>query len=314
MNFSLFNKSRSVVGLDIGSSAVKAVELKASGKGFRVAAYGSEPIPPDSIVDGAIIDSAAVAEAIRRVFESKAFKTKEVAASLSGNAVIVKKISLPVMTATELDESIYWEAEQYIPFDIQDVNLDYQILDHGGGPDSKGTMEVLLVAAKKEKIADYTGVISQAGRVPVVVDVDAFALQNAFEINYGLEPDAVVVLLNAGASAINVNILQGDQSVFTRDISMGGNAYTEAVQKELDVPYHLAEELKKGTPVDGATFEEVKPVLHAMTENVLLEIQKTFDFYKASAASDQINRIVVSGGASRVEDFRELLQQRFGTP
>ena len=147
MNFSLFNKSRSVVGLDIGSSAVKAVELKASGKGFRVAAYGSEPIPPDSIVDGAIIDSAAVAESIGRVFESKAFKTKEVAASLSGNAVIVKKISLPVMTATELDESIYWEAEQYIPFDIQDVNLDYQILDAGGGPDAKGTMEVLLVAA-----------------------------------------------------------------------------------------------------------------------------------------------------------------------
>ena len=255
--FSLFNKSRSVVGLDIGSSAVKAVELKASGKGFRVAAYGSEPIPPDSIVDGAIIDSAAVAESIRRVFESKAFKTKEVAASLSGNAVIVKKISLPVMTATELDESIYWEAEQYIPFDIQDVNLDYQILDAGGGPDSKGTMEVLLVAAKKEKIADYTGVIAQAGRTPVVVDVDAFALQNAYELNYGFEPDSVVVLLNAGASAININIIANAQSVFTRDISLGGNAYTEAVQRELNLPFESAELLKKGAPVDGATFEDV---------------------------------------------------------
>ena len=142
----LFNRSRSVVGLDIGSSAIKAVELKPAGKGFRVAAFGTEPVPPDSIVDGAIIDGAAVAEAIRRVFESKAFKTKEVAASLSGNAVIVKKISLPVMTASELDESIYWEAETYIPFDIQDVNLDYQILDAGGGPDAKGTMDVLLVA------------------------------------------------------------------------------------------------------------------------------------------------------------------------
>ncbi len=145
----------------------------------------SNPFPPDSIVDGAIIDGGAVAEAIRRLFDSKTFKTKEVAASLSGNAVIVKKISLPVMTEAELGESIYWEAEQYIPFDIQDVNLDYQILDPGTGPDSKGTMDVLLVAAKKEKIADYTNVISQAGRVPVVVDVDAFALQNAYEINYG---------------------------------------------------------------------------------------------------------------------------------
>jgi len=313
-SFSLFSKSRSVVGLDIGSSAVKAVELKAAGKGFRVAAFGSEPVPPDSIVDGAIIDGTAVAEAIRRVFESKAFKTKEVAASLSGNAVIVKKISLPVMTAAELDESIYWEAEQYIPFDIQDVNLDYQILDAGRGAESKGTMEVLLVAAKKEKIADYTGVIAQAGRTPVVVDVDAFALQNAYELNYGFEPGTVIVLLNAGASAININIIANEQSVFTRDISLGGNAYTEAVQRELNLPFESAELLKKGMPVDGATFEDVIPVLSAMTENVLLEMQKTFDFFKATASTDHIDRIVLSGGASRVEGFAEAIQERFGTP
>ena len=313
-SFSLFSKSRSVVGLDIGSSAVKAVELKAAGKGYRVAAFGSEPVPPDSIVDGAIIDGTAVAEAIRRVFESKAFKTKEVAASLSGNAVIVKKISLPVMTAAELDESIYWEAEQYIPFDIQDVNLDYQILDAGRGADSKGTMEVLLVAAKKEKIADYTGVIAQAGRTPVVVDVDAFALQNAYELNYGFEPGTVIVLLNAGASAININIIANEQSVFTRDISLGGNAYTEAVQRELNLPFESAELLKKGMPVDGATFEDVVPVLSAMTENVLLEMQKTFDFFKATASTDHIDRIVLSGGASRVEGFAEAIQERFGTP
>ena len=284
------------------------------GKAYRVAAFGMEPVPPDSIVDGAIIDAGAVADAIRRVFEgNKGFKAKDVCVSLSGNAVIVKKITLPVMTKSELDESIYWEAEQYIPFDVQDVNLDYQILDPGTGPESRGTMDVLLVAAKKEKISDYTGVIAQAGRTPVIVDVDAFALQNAYEINYGLEPGQVVVLLNAGASAININILQGDQSVFTRDISMGGNAYTEAVQKELDLPFDAAEQLKKGIPVDGATFEEARPVLRAVTENVLLEIQKTFDFFKATASSDQIDRIVLSGGASRVDGFREMLQDRFGT-
>jgi type IV pilus assembly protein PilM len=310
----LFSKTRSVVGLDIGSSAVKAVELKPSGKGYRVAAFGTEPIPPDSIVDGAIIDGAAVAEAIKRVFESKAFKTKEVAASLSGNAVIVKKISLPIMTAAELDESIYWEAEQYIPFDIQDVNLDYQILDGEGAANGKGTMDVLLVAAKKEKIADYTGVIAQAGRTPVVVDVDAFALQNAFELNYGYDAGPVVVLLNAGASAININIIANGQSVFTRDVSLGGNAYTEAVQRELNLPFESAELLKKGYPVDGATFEDVVPVLKAMTENVLLEVQKTFDFFKATAATDHIDRIMLSGGASRVEGFGEALQERFGTP
>ena len=311
----LFAKAKTIVGLDIGSSAVKAVELKPAGKGYKVTAFGAEPVPPDAIVDGAIIDAGSVADAIKRVFDgNKAFKSKDVCASLSGNAVIVKKITLPVMTENELAESIYWEAEQYIPFDIQDVNLDYQILDPGTGPNSRGSMDVLLVAAKKEKIGDYTNVISQAGRTPVIVDVDAFALQNAFEVNYGLDAGRIVVLLNAGASAININILQGDQSVFTRDISMGGNAYTEAVQKELDLPFDSAEQLKKGIPVDGATFEEAQPVLHAVTENVLLEIQKTFDFFKASASTDSIDRIMLSGGASRVDGFHQMVQERFNAP
>jgi type IV pilus assembly protein PilM len=174
-------------------------------------------------------------------------------------------------------------------------------------------MDVLLVAAKKENIADYTSVITQAGRTPISVDVDAFALQNAYVVNYGLDAGRVVVLLNAGASAININILQGDQSVFTRDNSMGGNAYTEAVQKELDLPFESAEQLKKGIPVDGATFEEAQPVLHAVTENVLLEIQKTFDFFKATASSEQIDCIMLSGGASRVDGFTATLQERFNT-
>jgi type IV pilus assembly protein PilM len=309
-----FGKAKAIVGLDIGSSAVKAVELKTTGKTYRVAAFGTEPIPPDSIVDGAIIDGTAVAEAIKRLFASHPFKSKDVAASLSGNAVIVKKISLPLMTDAELAESIFWEAEQYIPFDIQDVNLDYQILNPGTAAGANGTMEVLLVAAKKEKIADYTGVISQAGRVPVVVDVDAFALQNAYEVNYGLQADAVIVLLNAGASAVNINILSGDQSLFTRDVSIGGNAYTEAVQKELNLAFESAEQLKKGNPVDGVTFEDALPVLHAMTENVLLEIQKTFDFFKATASSDRIDRVLLSGGASRVDGFAKAVEARFGAP
>jgi len=311
----VFRTPKAVVGLDIGSSAVKAVELKPSGKTYKVAAFASEAVPADSIVDGAIIDADAVVGTIKRLFDkTPAFKTKKVCASLSGNTVIVKKITLPVMTENELSESIYWEAEQYIPFDIQDVNLDYQILDPGTGAGARGSMDVLLVAAKKENIADYTSVITQSGRTPIIVDVDAFALQNAYEVNYGLDPSRVVVLLNAGASAININILQGDQSVFTRDISMGGNAYTEAVQKELDLPYESAEQLKKGIPVDGATFEEAQPVLRAVTENVLLEIQKTFDFFKATASSDQIDRIMLSGGGSRVDGFKEMVQERFNAP
>jgi type IV pilus assembly protein PilM len=309
----VFRKAKALVGLDIGSSAVKAIELKSAGKGYKVTGFGSEPVPPDSIVDGAIIDAAAVADAIRRLFESRNIKTKDVVASLSGNAVIVKKITLPMMTEAELGESIYWEAEQYIPFDIQDVNLDYQILDRGDPANGRNNIEVLLVAAKKEKIADYTGVIAQAGRSAVVVDVDAFALQNAYEVNYGIEPSAVVALLNAGASATNINILQGDQSVFTRDIAIGGNAYTEALQRELSLPFESADQLKRGQPIDGATYEDAKPVLRAVTENVMLEIQKTFDFFKQTASSDRIDRIILSGGASRAEGFTDMLAERFQT-
>ena len=309
----LFRRPKSLVGLDIGSSAVKAIELKPSGKGYKVSAIGVENVPPDSIVDGAIIDGGAVADAVRRLFANKRFKAKDVVASLSGNSVIVKKITLPAMTESELSESIYWEAEQYIPFDIQDVNLDYEILEQGTGQGQQGSMDVLLVAAKKDKIADYTNVITQAGKTPVIVDVDAFALQNAYEANYGFEPTAVVAILNAGASAININILSGSQSVFTRDVSMGGNAFTEAVQKELDLPYESAEQLKKGHDVEGASFEDARAVLKAMTDNVLLEVEKTFDFFKATAASDRIDRIMLCGGASKVEGFADALRERFGT-
>jgi type IV pilus assembly protein PilM len=250
---------------------------------------------------------------VRRLFANTQFKAKQVAASLSGNSVIVKKITLPAMTEQELAESIHWEAEQYIPFDIQDVNLDFEVLTSANGGAAQGTMDVLLVAAKKDKIADYTSVITQAGRTPVVVDVDAFALQNAYEVNYGFEPGITVALVNAGASATNINILHGAQSVFTRDISMGGNAFTEAVQRELGLPYELAEQLKKGQDVDGATYDDARPVLKAMTDNILLEVEKTFDFFKATASNDRIDRIVVSGGASRVDGFAEALGARFGT-
>ena len=306
----MFGRSRAVVGLDIGSSAVKAVELKGSGKSFKVTAFGIEPVPPDSIVDGAIIDGAAVADAIRRLFESKNIRTKDVAASLAGNAVIVKKITLPKMTEQELAESIYWEAEQYIPFDIQDVNLDYQVVGQGSGA-AAGTMDVLLVAAKKEKIADYTGVISQAGRSPVIVDVDAFALQNAYEVNYGLDAELVVALVNFGASAVNINILSGGQSLFTRDISIGGNAYTDALQRELNVPYETADALKRGLPSratrDGAADHPRGHRERAPRDPEDVRLLPRHDRLGSHRS------LVVSGGASRVDGFVDMLAERFVT-
>ena len=309
----MFRKTKPVVGLDIGSSAVKVVELRPSGRSFKVVGFATEPVPADTIVDGAIIDAGAVADAVARALDASRVKTKDVVASLAGNAVIVKKINLPVMTEAELSESIHWEAEQYVPFDIQDVNLDYQILSTRPG-EGKGSMEVLLVAAKKDKIADYTDVIRKAGRTPIVVDVDAFAVQNAYEANYDIEPGAVVALLNLGASGVNINIVSGEQSLFTRDISMGGNAFTEAIQKELGLSFDAAERVKRGEPADGIDTAEVAPILRTVAENLLLEIQKTFDFFKATAASDRIDRVLVSGGASRVDGFVDRLAERFGTP
>jgi type IV pilus assembly protein PilM len=309
----VFRRAKPLVGLDIGSSAVKAVELKPGGRTYKVVNYGSEPLPSDSIVDGAINDAGAVADAIRRLFDSRQIRTKEVAASLSGSAVIVKKITLPLMSDAKLAESIAWEAEQYIPFDIQDVNLDYHVLDRSNG-DGRNTMDVLLVAAKKDKIADYTGVISQAGRTPVVVDVDAFALQNVYEVNYGVHDGAVVALLDIGASATTINILSGEQSVFTRDLSIGGRAYADALQRELNVPASAAEQLKRGSDADGVSADEARPVLRAVTENVMLEIEKTFAFYKSTTSSERIDRIFVSGGASRSEGFSDALAERFKVP
>jgi len=307
----LFGKKKGLVGVDIGSSAIKVVELKPGGKGgneYQLANLGLEPLPPEAIVDGAIMDSGAVIDAIQRLFTAQKIKTSEVATSVSGNAVIVKKISLPQMTTEELAESIHWEAEQYIPFDIQDVSLDYEVVEGGG---SGGNMDVLLVAVKKDKIGDYTSAISQAGKNPSIVDVDVFALQNCYEVNYGIDAGRVVALLNVGASIMNINITKGATSIFNRDIAVGGNQYTDAIQKDLNLSFDQAEALKKGARVEGANPENLPPILQAVSENIALEIQKTFDFFKATSSEDRIDRIFLSGGTAKVKGLQELLADRF---
>lgn len=306
----LFGSKKGLVGVDIGSSAVKAVELKPGGRGgeFHLVKLGLEPLPPEAIVDGAIMDSGAVIDAIQRLFSANKIKTNEVATSVSGNAVIVKKISLPQMTQEELAESIHWEAEQYIPFDIQDVSLDYELVEGSG---SGGNMDVMLIAVKKDKISDYTSAISQAGKTASVVDVDVFALQNAYEVNYGIDPGRVVALLNVGASIMNINIVKGGTSIFNRDIAVGGNQYTDAIQKDLNLSFEQAENLKKGARVEGAARENLGPILQAVSENIALEIQKTFDFFKATSSEDRIDRIFLSGGTSKVQGLQDLLSDRF---
>ena len=185
------------------------------------------------------------------------------------------------------------------------MSLDYEVIEGGTG----GNMDVLLVAVKKDKISDHTSVIAQAGKLAQVVDVDVFALQNCYEVNYGVDPGRVVALLNIGASVMNINILRGATSIFNRDIAVGGNQYTDAIQKELNVSFDQAETMKRGG--EGAPHETVQPILQAVSENIALEIQKTFDFFKATSSEDRIDRVFLSGGASVVPGLRELLGDRF---
>lgn len=311
----LFKKSKGLVGLDIGSSAIKLVELKPVSKGetkWKLANLGVAPLSPEVIVDGSIMDSTVVVDAIVQLFNENKIKTQDVAIAVSGHSVIIKKITMAYMSEEELSESIRWEAESYIPFDIDDVNLDFQILDEGERAD--GNMDVLLVAAKKEKVSEYLSVVQQSGRNAVIVDVDSFALQNVLTANYDLAGYQVTALINIGASVMNINIMQGSQSIFWRDISFGGNVYTDAIQKDLGVDFESAEILKRGESVDDYPFERVIPVLKSVTNDLGVEIQKTFDFFKATTSAEKINKIMLTGGGSQVFGLDEYLTDRFEAP
>ena len=307
----LFRKSKNLVGLDIGSSAVKLVELKdAKGGGYKLVKTGLSTLSPEAIVDGAIMDASLVVDTVNRVLSETGVRGNDFATSLSGHSVIIKKISLPTMSAEELAESIRWEAEQYVPFDINDVNLDYVVLDAGAGE----TMDVLLVAVKKDKIGDYTSIITQVGKNPALVDVDAFALQNAYEVNYPVEPGRVVALVNIGASVTNVNILSGSSTIFWRDISFGGNQYTDAIQKQLSLSFDQAEALKKGEPQAGTSLPEILPILRSVSDDLGQELQKTFDFFIATTSTERIDQLFIAGGSSRIVNLDTQLKERFGLP
>lgn len=307
-----FSKSKNVVGLDIGSSAIKLVELKEKkGGSYSLVKLGAERLSPEAIVDGSIMDSSMVVETIQRLNTDQSIKNSNYATSLSGHSVIIKKITLPAMSPEELAESIQWEAEQYIPFDINDVNLDYVPLTAPGTGDN---IDVILVAVKKEKINDYTSVISQTGKLPVLVDVDAFALQNCYEVNYEVEDGKVLALVNVGASVTNVNVLSGGTSMFWRDITFGGNQYTDAIQRELSLSFEQAEELKRGKAVGDYTIQQVIPILNSVSEDFAGELRKTLDFFTATSGAERVDEIVLAGGGAGALNLDAILRDKFGIP
>lgn len=304
---------KGVVGLDIGSSAIKLVELKEKKAGeFHLLRLGVEPLSPEAIVDGSIMDSSLVVEAIHRLNDVTKVKSTSYATSLSGHSVIIKKIQLPAMSHEELAESIQWEAEQYIPFDINDVRLDYVVLSEG--EPGRDTMEVLLVAVKRDKVNDYVSVISQTGKTPAVVDVDAFAVQNAYEVNYDLDPRKVVALINMGAGVTNINILARGTTVFWRDISFGGNQFTEALQRELNLSFGQAEALKHGEQVDRYSPGDARTMLDAVSAEMASEIRKTFDFFSATSSEGPVDELILSGGCALTPNLEQVLRDRFQVP
>jgi len=300
-------RKKQVVGCDVGSSAIKIVELKPlKNDEFQLVHAAVADLSPEAIVDGAIMDSSLVVEALTRLISENGIKNPKFGGSLSGHSVIIKKIQLPSMTEAELAESIQWEAEQYIPFDINDVNLDYVVLETG----ASDTMDVLLVAVKRDRINDYTSVIVQAGKEPVLVDVDVFAVQNAFESNYSSRGETVA-LVNVGASVMNINVLHDGNSVFWRDVAFGGNLYTEAIQREFNLPREDAEKLKLGQEVGQVSKTQVDSVLSSASEDLAAELQKTIDFFVATSSVDRLDRVMLSGGGALVANLEAVLQERF---
>ena len=302
---------KNLVGLDIGSSSVKAVELQKKGNTVQLMSLGYENLQPDTIVDGQIMELNNVSNVIVNIFNEHTIKTHRVAAGVSGHSVIVKNIVLPQMSEEELQESFSWHAEEHIPFDIADVNLDYQVTRN-----SSDALHVLMAACKSDKIANVKQAIQLAGKQPVVIDIDAFALQNCYELNYQPKAGEVVALLNIGAATMNINILNGARSLFARDASVGGSQYTSLLQKELGLTFDQAESVKRGLPLpEGTEARPIQPIIETVSDILALEVRKTMDFYRATAEEGgQIQKILVAGGGSKLPGLAEYLAKRFEIP
>lgn len=305
---------RQLVGLDIGSSAIKVAQLKESRGRYFLQKFGVKALEPEVIVDGTVMDEGRVVSAIGELFEEANVKNKHVAISISGHAVIVKKITLPPMPDEELEGQVKLAAEQYIPFDINEVNIDFHVLPSDASADQQEDMSVILVAAKKDKINELTELVKAAGLVPMVMDVDAFAVENMHAINYPMAKEETTALVNLGASVMNVNIVRAGSSLFTRDIPLGGNRYTEAIQREIGLSFEEAEESKKKDRGGDSGGVSVSGVMDSVNAEVASEIARTIDYFKTSSASTELSRVLVCGGVARAKGLLQQLGDRMQLP
>ncbi len=309
----MFVSKRGTIGLDIGSRYLKLAQLNAGREGYELSLFSMMPIEKDVISDGLVINKSKLVSALKALFNQAGVKKSDVAIGLSGHSsVITKVIKVPQITEDELSLNIKYEAEQYIPFDIKDVNIDFEIL--GPARDEEGMMDVMLVAVKKSVMADYVDAVQQAGMNPVVVDIDCFAVGNVYEMNYGASDRRAIALVNIGACKTNISIIKNGQPVFTRDTAVGSNAHTDALERTLNVTKDAAERIKLGERADGVKPEAVAEIMERTSDEIYAEIYRSFEYFRSSAGDEEIGGIVLSGGATLISGFVSLMSERLGIP
>lgn len=302
--------SKQVVGLDLGTSSIKMIELKSSGRGFKMTNFGMSSIPEGLIDGGEILDPTALSQIIMALQKELGLKTKSVCTGMFGGAVIVKKISMPRIDPKLIGEQIQWEAEQYIPFDLSEVNLDYHLLN--STDKNSETMEILLVAAKHDYIIRYFEAIEMAGLKCTMIDVNGFALANAFEMNYGIRQSETIALINIGAGVTNLVVVENGRVVFCRDIPIGGSVYNMEVSRELGVSLQEAEELKIGYSQTESNPVELSNVISATNEMICEEVKDSFKFYDQSKSGSAVTGVYLCGGSVKVPNLVEAVAASTG--
>jgi type IV pilus assembly protein PilM len=324
----LFGKRRSV-GLDVGASSVKMVELAGKANKLRLTALGAGSLTPDTLVDGQILDTAQTSEVIGKLLQGQNVKTRDVVAGFGSYSTIIKIIDLPMMSEEELRESIDWHAEEHIPFDMSDVRLDYQTVGSTGD-----SLQAMIIACRHEPVQNLEEVIRRAGYRAAIIDADSLALQNCYTFNYQPVADSLIALIHIGASKMMINIVRGHRCEFTREVSLGGNQYTDRLQKELGLTFEQAEAVKLGSTdgvqinaanvgdaLDGLSKlltdeEQVDDLLKSVLDLFALEISKSLDFFHACREEDgfEVQKIMLSGGSSHLKGLREFLSRTFKIP
>ncbi len=319
MKISLFDQIKRApkltLGLDIGSHSIKLVELvrEKSSDGetsYTIRKVGRIILPEDTVIDGSIVVQDTLKDILLNLIKNLKPKYRYAATSIAGYSVIVKKIGVPFIDEKEIEENLIIEAENYVPFEIEDVYVDFHIIGTSSDEKEKLSSEIFLVAAKKEVVDEYANVLQEVGLVPAVVDVDAFALGNAFEVSYG-DPDEAVVLVDIGASKTNLNIVFHGNSLFTRDMAIGGNQLTEAIADELNLTHSEAEILKiKGTQ-DQDIFNRVQNICKDIAQMWVDEIKKAIDFYKKGNENEEAypKHIIISGGCALMKDLDKFFKK-----